>query len=199
MSASRSIDSWRQVESRQGFAAYLGFLAFDCEQACSGQEAEPPTVSRWTNRTIDGLLWGWAGLLGGRLDGTDLLHEEAPDRPGWQGLAYQLDIARTISPGFNLVLADSEIEPNEVDTPRDLRRYVATLATDFARDQEECQAKIDRGQWAGDGGSWAHSTLYDWLGAWAAWVGANSPRHAQLEPVTWRSVALQLSVARIYE
>lgn len=97
------------------------------------------------------------------------------------------------------MLADSEIEPNEVDTPRELRRYVATLATDFARDQEECQAKIDRGQWAGDGGSWAHSTLYDWLGAWAAWVGAISPLHAQLEPVTWRSVALQLSIARIYE
>ncbi|MGW3572035.1 hypothetical protein ACWDSL_50650 [Streptomyces sp. NPDC000941] len=199
MSASRSIDSWQQVESRQDFAAYLDFLAFDCEQACSGQEAEPPTVSRWTNRTINGLLWGWARLLGGRLDGTDLLHEEAPDRPGWQGLAYQLDTVRTTSPGFNLVLADSEIEPNEVDTPRDLRRYVATLAADFARDEAECQAKIDRGQWAGDGGSWAHSTLYDWLGAWAAWVGANSPLHAQLEPVTWRSVALQLSAARIYE
>ncbi len=187
------------MKSRQGFAAYLSFLAVDCEQACSGQDAEPPTVSRWTNRTIDGLLWGWVRLLGGRLDGTDLLHEEAPDRPGWQGLAYQLDTVRTTSPGLNFVLADSGTEPDEVNTPRDLQRYAATLATDFVRDQEEYQAKVDRGQWAGDGGSWAHSNLCDWLGAWAAWVGANSLPHAQLEPVTWRSVALQLSVARIYE
>ncbi|MFK4264587.1 hypothetical protein [Streptomyces milbemycinicus] len=199
MSASRSIESWQQVKSRQGFAAYLSFLAVECGQACSGQDAESPTVSRWTNRTIDGLLWGWVRLLGGHFDGTDLLHEEAPDRPGWQGLAYQLDTVRTASPSFNFVLADSGIEPDEVDTPRDLQRYVATLATDFVRDQEECQAKIDRGQWAGDGGSWAHSNLCDWLDAWAAWVGANSPRHAQLEPVTWRSIALQLSAARIYE
>ncbi|MEU5025707.1 hypothetical protein [Streptomyces milbemycinicus] len=149
MSASRSIESWQQVKSRQGFAAYLSFLAVECGQACSGQDAESPTVSRWTNRTIDGLLWGWVRLLGGHFDGTDLLHEEAPGRPGWQGLAYQLDTVRTASPSFNFVLADSGI----------------------------C----------------------DWLDAWAAWVGANSPRHAQLEPVTWRSIALQLSVARIYE
>ncbi|MES4909185.1 MULTISPECIES: hypothetical protein [unclassified Streptomyces] len=199
MSASRSIDSWQQVESRQDFAAYLRFLAFDCEQACSGQDAEPPTVNRWTNQTINGLLWGWVRLLGDRLDGTDLLHEEAPGRPGWQGLAYQLDTVRTTSPGFDCMLTAPGTEPDEVDTPRDLRRYVATLATDFARDEKESQAKFDRGQWAGDGGSWAHSTLYDWLDAWAAWVGANSPFHAQLEPVTWRSVALQLSAARIYE
>ncbi|MGY0055197.1 hypothetical protein ACWY4P_01210 [Streptomyces sp. LZ34] len=145
------------------------------------------------------LLWEWARLLGGRLDGTDLLHEEAPGRPGWRGLAYQLETARTTSPDFNCVLANSGIEPDEVNTPRGLQRHVATLAADFTRDQRECQAKIDRGQWAGDGGSWAHSTLYDWLGAWAAWVDANSPHHAQLEPVTWRSVALQLSAARIYE
>ncbi len=77
--------------------------------------------------------------------------------------------------------------------------YAATLATDFARDQREYQTKISRGNWAGDGGSWAHGTLYNWLDAWAAWVGADSPLHVQLEPVTWRSVALQLSAAKIYE
>ncbi|MFE7214121.1 hypothetical protein ACFY0A_38010 [Streptomyces sp. NPDC001698] len=75
--------------------------------------------------------------------------------------------------------------------------YVATLATDFVRDQREQQTK--NAEWAGDGGSWAHDTLYDWLDSWASWVAADSPLHAQLEPVTWRSVALQLSAVRIYE
>ena len=155
--------------------------------------------SALAHQSINGFLWGWVRLLGGRLDGTDLLHEEAPGRPGWRGLAYQLDMARTTPPGFNCALADSGTTSDDVHTAWDLRMYAATLATDSARDQREWQAKIDRGEWASDGGSWAHSTLYDWLDAWAAWVGATSPLHAQLEPVTWRSVALQLSAAKIYE
>ena len=199
MPASRNIDSWQQVDSRQDFAAYLRFLAFDCEGACGTQDYEAPTAQRWTHQSINGFLWGWVRLLGGRLDGTDLLHEEAPGRPGWRGLAYQLDMARTTPPGFNCALADSGTTSDDVHTAWDLRMYAATLATDSARDQREWQAKIDRGEWASDGGSWAHSTLYDWLDAWAAWVGATSPLHAQLEPVTWRSVALQLSAAKIYE
>ncbi|MEU6961292.1 hypothetical protein [Streptomyces chrestomyceticus] len=85
------------------------------------------------------------------------------------------------------------------DTAGDLLMYAASLATDFSRDQRDCQAKAERGEWTGDGGSWAHGTLYDWFEAWGAWVGADSPRHAGLEPVTWRSIALQLSVARSYE
>jgi hypothetical protein len=199
VSVSRNIDSWQQVESRANFAAYLRFLAFDCERACGGPDSEVPAALHWTHQSINGFLWAWVRLLGGRIDGSDLLHEEAPGQPGWRGLAYQLDTVRTTPPGFNCVFADSGTKPEEVDTARDLRWYAATLATDFARDQRERQAKTDRGEWAGDGGSWAHSTLYDWLASWAAWVGANSPLHAQLDPMTWRSVALQLSVARIYE
>ncbi|MGO4457958.1 hypothetical protein AB4039_11700 [Streptomyces sp. M-16] len=199
MSAARNIDSWQQVESRQDFAAYLRRLAADCEQACSDPDPYSPTAEHWTHGSINNFLWGWVRLLGSRIDGTDLLHEQAPGRPGWQGLAYQLDTVRTTPPGFNCVLADAGTAPNEVDTVRDLRMYAATLATDFARDQRERRAQISRGERAGHGGGWAHSTPYDWLGAWAAWVGANSPLHAQLEPVTWRSVALQLSAAKIYE
>lgn len=198
MPAFRNIDSWQQVESRAEFAAYLRFLAFDCERACSGQDSEAPAAQHWAHKSINGFLRGWVRLLGSRIDGTDLPHEEA-GQPGWRGLAYQIDMVRTTPPGFNCVLADSGTKPEEVDTARDLRMYAATLATDFARDQREMQAKIDRGEWAGDGGSWAHSTLYDWLASWAAWVGANTPLHAQLDPVTWRSVAQQLSVARVYE
>ncbi|GAA3780630.1 hypothetical protein [Streptomyces chiangmaiensis] len=40
MPASRNIRSWQQVDSRQDFAAYLRFLAFDCERASGGQDSE---------------------------------------------------------------------------------------------------------------------------------------------------------------
>lgn len=112
-------------------------------------------------------------------------------QPGWRGLAYQLDTARTTPPGCNCVLADSSTKPEEVDSALDLRMYAAALATDFARDRREHQAKTERDEWAGDGGPWAHSTLHDWDASWAAWAGANSPFHEQLEPVTWRFIALQ--------
>lgn len=199
MSPPRNIGSWSQVDSRQDFAAYLHLLAADSEQACNGQDPHAPAAQRWTNRTVNDFLWGWVRLLGRRIDGTDLLQEEAPGRPGWRGLAFQLESARTSPPAFNCALADSGTQPHEVDSAIDLRWYAATLATDFTRDQRELRAKIRRGEWAGDGDSWAHSTLYDWLDAWAAWVGTNSPRHTRLEPVTWRSIALQLSAAQIYE
>ncbi|MFF4795269.1 hypothetical protein ACFY2M_37335 [Streptomyces sp. NPDC001276] len=197
MPVSRTVNSWQQVESRQVFSAYLCILAADCEQAGRGRDSQASAAQGWTHQSINSFLWGWVRLLGSRPDKTDLLHEEAPGRPGWRGLAYQLDTVRMTPPGFNCALADSDTE--EVDTAQDLRMYVATLATDFARDQREQQTKSARGEWAGDGGSWAHDTLYDWLDSWASWVAADSPLHAQLEPVTWRSVALPLSAARFYE
>ncbi|MFF3457069.1 hypothetical protein ACFYXH_22655 [Streptomyces sp. NPDC002730] len=198
MSAPRNIDSWQQVESRQDFTAYLQKLAADREKVCKGQDPRSPAAQCWTNQTVDSFLWAWVRLLESRLDGTDLLHEEAPGRPGWQGLAFQLDAVRTTPPGFNSAPADSVTEWDEVDSAHELRMYVAALATDFARDQRDYQAKISRGEWAGDGGSWAHGLLYNVLDAWAAWL-VSSTLHAQLEPVTWRSVALQLSAAQIYE
>jgi hypothetical protein len=195
----RDTDSWQQVNSRQDFAAYLRLLAVDCEHARNGQDLDEPVAQRWANRTISGFLWGWVRLLGERIDGTDLLREEAPGRPGWQGLAYQLARARSARPGFNCALADSGTQWHEVDSVIDMRWYVAALATDFAGRQRELRAAIRRGDWAGDGGSWAYSNLYEWLEAWSVWTDATSPRHGQLEPVTWRSVAMQLSAAQTYE
>ncbi|MGW0536589.1 hypothetical protein, partial [Streptomyces sp. NPDC003032] len=66
------------------------------------------------------------------------------------------------------------------------------------RDQQTTQAKTSRGQWTGDGGSWASSTLSQMLESWAAWL-ADTPFHTQLEPVTRQSVARQLAAAQIYE
>ncbi|MEV4682304.1 hypothetical protein [Streptomyces kurssanovii] len=199
MSEPRSPDSWQQVTSRQDFTAYLRQLSADCESACGGQDPRVTAAQRWTNQSVDAFLWAWVRLLESRLDGTDLLHEEAPGMPGWRGLAFQLDTLRTSPPGFDSALADVVTEPGEVGSAHDLRLYAATLATDFARDQREMQLKTGRGEWAGDGGSWASGTLHDVLESWTAWLDTDAPFHARLEPVTWWSVAHQLSVARIYE
>ncbi|WP_409239611.1 hypothetical protein [Streptomyces sp. PA5.6] len=198
MSVPQNIDSWQQVHSRQDFTAYLQMLSADCETACAGQDPRIPVAQRWSNQSVDGFLWAWARLLESRLDGTDLLQEQSPGRPGWQGLAFQLDHVRTSPPGFASAPADMVTKWDDVNSAHDLRMYIAALATDFVRDQREYEAKRSRGEWAHDGGSWAHGLLYDVLDAWAAWLGS-TPLRAELEPVTWRSVALQLSAAQIYE
>ncbi|MGW6690862.1 hypothetical protein [Streptomyces sp. NPDC054961] len=193
------IGSWQQVASRRDFTAYLDQLSAACESACAGQDSRTPPAERWTNQSVDGFLWAWVRLLESRLDGTDLLHEEAPGRPGWQGLAHQLHVLRTSPTGFNGALADAVTDPDEVGSAHDLRLYAATLAVDFARDRRETRARASRGEWAGDGGSWAYGTLWQVLDSWASWLAADSPFHAELEPVTWRSVAQQLSAAQVYE
>ncbi|WP_369213150.1 hypothetical protein [Streptomyces flavofungini] len=198
MPAPLNIGSWRQVKSRPDFTAYLQRLSAECENAGDGQAPGMPAARHWTNRSVDGFLWAWVRLLEGRLDGTDLLYEEAPGRPGWQGLAFQLDTLRTYPPTYDRSLAGTVTEPGEVDSPHDLRLYAATLAVDFARDQRETQAKTSHSEWAGDGGGWASGTLSQILESWAAWLGADVP-HTHVEPVTWRSVAHQLSAAQIYE
>ncbi|MEU5690146.1 hypothetical protein [Streptomyces venezuelae] len=199
MLAPRNIASWQQVKSRQDFTTYLQQLSVDCETACDdGQDTHTPAAQCWTNRSVDGLLWAWVRLLESRIDGRDPLHEEAPGRPGWQGLAFQVDTLRTAPPGPDRAPADSVTDWEEVDSAHGLRLYTAALAVDFARDQRRTQARADHGEWAGDGGSWASGTLAQMLESWAAWL-ADTPFHTRLEPVTWQSVALQLSAARIYE
>ncbi|WP_035845377.1 hypothetical protein [Kitasatospora azatica] len=184
-----SLEAW-QVSSRQDFACYLRLLAYDCEQVCQERDPGFPVATRWTNRTVDGFLWAWVLLLRG---------QAADAGPGWRGLACQLDVLRTAPGETNLAVADPQLDSEDVAGAADLRAYAAALAVDFARDRREMRAKAERGEWVGDGGSWAHRTLHGWLAGWASWVAADSPLHAELEPVTWRSVALQLSAAKIYE
>ncbi|MEV7526063.1 hypothetical protein [Streptomyces sp. NPDC091371] len=105
MSLRRKIGSWRQVESRQDFTAFLQLLSADCETACDGQSPRTPAALSSTNQSVDGFLWAWVRLLESRLDGADLVYEEAPGRPGWRGLALQLDTLRTSPPGFDSALA----------------------------------------------------------------------------------------------
>ncbi|WP_441249121.1 hypothetical protein [Kitasatospora sp. McL0602] len=199
MPVPRSIDSWQQVESRQGFAAHLWFLARDSERACLAPDSRAPAARRWAHRSIDSFLRGWGRVLDGLADGTEPPYGETTGQLGWQGLARQLDTARATPPGSGPVLADpaadSDSISDEVTTATELRRYLDALAADFLRDEREqrtLSALTARG-------GWAHHALPSWLGAWSAWVAAESPLHAELEPVTWRSVALQLSAARVYE
>jgi hypothetical protein len=68
------------------------------------------------------------------------------------------------------------------------------------RERREMTAKAKRGAWTGDGGTRAHLTLSGFLEKRAAWLeAATSTFRAQVEPVTWRSIALQLNIARSYE
>ncbi|MYW04529.1 hypothetical protein [Streptomyces sp. SID3343] len=208
------LEPWQLVHCRADFATYLRFLARDGERARSDPEPDEHTARRLPHTSIDGFLWGWFRLLGSGLDGTDSVYETAGPL-GWRELAHQLDAVRTTPPGFDHESADRgfgpdgdaraapgshvDIEPEQVDTARDLRRYIAVLATDFARDRREHPVSTDPGEAAGADGGWAHGTLSDWLEAWSAWIGDTSPSHGHVDPVTWRSVARQLSAARVYE
>nr|WSW60422.1 hypothetical protein OG513_18565 [Streptomyces sp. NBC_00998] len=179
MTAPKTVEAWHRVESRADLVAYLLLLSAEDEAARA-------------HRGIDGFLWGWVTVLERHLDGTAALGG------GWRGLACQLYRARTAEPRQDPALAEPPTDEDAVSDAADLRRYVATLAVDFARDRREMHARAARGLWAGDGGSWAHGTPHAWLDSWAAWLAATPWAH-ELEPVTWRSIAEQLSATQIYE
>jgi hypothetical protein len=114
-------------------------------------------------------------------------------------------------PSYNCVFADSNLRWDEVDSAFHLQMYLASLATGFAREQREIAELTRRGEPTWEAGSWAHRSPDGFLGAWAAWLeGAHlKPLPASMvklgierrpvEPVTWRSIAFQLHIARSYE
>ncbi|MFE2144907.1 hypothetical protein ACFXA3_24735 [Streptomyces sp. NPDC059456] len=179
MSTPENIEAWERVESRRDLVAYLLLLSAEDEGARA-------------HRGVDGFLWGWVTVLDRHLDGTAVLDG------GWRGLACQLYRARTSEPRPDAALAEPPTDEDAVSDAARLRRYVATLAVDFARDRQEVRARAARGLWAGDGGSWAHGTARAWFDGWASWL-AETPWAHELEPVGWRSIAEQLGAARIYE
>ncbi|MFE2553206.1 hypothetical protein ACFXGI_32360 [Streptomyces sp. NPDC059355] len=179
MAIPENVEAWDRVERRPDLVAYL--LLLSAEYAGAG-----------AHRTLDGFLLGWVTVLDRHLDGTAVLGG------GWRGLACQLYRARTAEPHRDTALAEPPTAEDAVSNASDLRRYLATLAVDFARDRQEMRTRAARGLWAGDGGSWAHGTAEAWFDGWAAWLAVTPYAH-ELEPVGWRSVAEQLSAARIYE
>ena len=195
---------WQEVSTLEDFVVFLRLLAEDVERM-GRADGDPGAVEAWTNVTVSSFLWAWVSVLRPVLDGGDLPGKEMEGVPGWGGLAYQLHRARTATPGYNCVLADSGAEWHDVADVNGLRMYLAALATDFHREQRELAEMGGRGEWSGDGGRWAHSGSGAWLDAWAAWLDdaylAVTPTRdrSEIEPVNWRSIAVQLAAARVYE
>lgn len=91
-----------------------------------------------------------------------------------------------------------------------LRAYLHWLIKDFRLDRAEVAERTRIDKWHNQG-RWAHGILSNWLGAWAAWLDDAylKPLPAMMvklgiqrepvEPMSWRSIAIQLSGARIYE
>jgi hypothetical protein len=184
---------------------FLRLLVEDVERA-GRAGGDPGATASWTNVTVFSFMWAWVSAVRAALDGGDMPGRDTEGGgPGWVGLAYQLRRARTAMPRYNCVLADSGAEWHDVTDVNGLRMYLAALAMDFHREQQELAEKSRRGEWTGDGGRWAHSSLGAWLDAWAAWLeGAYLAAipvrdRSEIEPVTWRSVAIQLAAARVYE
>jgi hypothetical protein len=181
---------WRDVETLEGFATYLKHLVADFQ----GQQPHNP------ERDLEDFFWSWARAVGSGWLGGASAFAVAEGEPGWRCLAFQIHDALTGRPGFNCVWADWGTDWQEVHMQYHLAGFLGGLATSVYRERREMAAKAERGEWTGDGGTWAHLTLSGFLESWAAWLeDANSAFRAQVEPVTWRSIALQLNIARIYE
>ncbi len=142
---------------------------------------------------VDDLLLRWAAAL----------PDHAPE-PGWQGLADQLLGTLAAPPAGHAEPAALVDEP-AVTTSGELRAWLLVLACDYARDRAWRKARQARGQWAGDGGGWASASPAGFLESWESWLSSTLgttptfPDTPPIEPVTWASVAWQLSAARVYE
>ncbi|MEY9860555.1 hypothetical protein ABH935_006192 [Catenulispora sp. GAS73] len=105
---------------------------------------------------------------------------------------------------------DIQGEAKEVDGLDSLLGYVRWLIDDFLLGQAETAERTRNNKWSYFG-KWARGSLPAWLGAWAAWLEdaylkplpALMVKHGitrePIETVSWRSIAIQLSGARIYE
>lgn len=165
-------------------------------EGAGGRDLEPPeAVSGIVPRTTPQLQHTPAVRGQGEPPGDTTGETGGADEPGGEEAGAHVPVTSS-SPGVEL---DSGILPDRVDSAQDLRGYAAALAVDCHRAERERRARAERGEWAGDGGSGAHSTLYDWLDGWPAGAGARSPLHARLAPVSWQSIALQLDAAPSHE
>lgn len=178
MAEIRSCADWQHVGTLEDLQEYLLVLP-----------AEANETDRWKNTTIPTFLAAWAAYLSGNGGGVEI--------PGWRGLAFFLFEARNSDPHTSGNSGRFSISPENVDSGSDLVSYLMWLCRDFALDQEETAERARRGLWAHEG-RWAHSDLGAWFEAWAAWLAEQRVR-SRIEPVTWRSCALQLAASRVYE
>lgn len=194
--------SWHDVNSVDDFVEFLLQLNRVVHEARARRDDQ--SRQPLADRSLNDFFWAWSRVLGDGLYRDGPLPLEDDGRPGCRGLAFQAYTALTAVPSYNCVLADSDLPWQDVTSAPALRQFLGALATDLARDQRQLRERAERGQWAGDGGNWAYHDLAAFLETWAAWLHAacctlNLPPRHPIEPVTWQSIAIQLSAARVYE
>jgi hypothetical protein len=127
----------------------------------------------------------------------------------WSEFAVLLHNATTEPPTTSADGVDKHPDAKTVDSLESLRAYLHWLIEDFRLDTAEVAERTRINKWH-NSGRWAHGFLSNWLAAWAAWLeGYLRPRPALMvkygierepvKPMSWRSIAIQLSGARIYE
>jgi hypothetical protein len=198
----RHVNAWSVVESAEDFVGYLTLLSRDAERA---REAGAP----WHNDSVPAYLAALAALVQPQHYCIDFVEGfGAPPMDSWRDLAAQLHAARSFEKSMELEQFQPVPDGDHVADVETFLGHLRWLIDDFHADQAERAGRAAAGLWAYEG-RWAHAIIEDWLGTWGAWLDdwylkAASPtvraeRAALLEPVSWRSVAWQLSAARIYE
>ncbi|MBR7833297.1 hypothetical protein KDL01_08470 [Actinospica durhamensis] len=165
----------------------------------------------WRNATIPAFLTAFADLIRSSHYCADF--EEGfgpPPMNGWRDLAALLHAARGAVVRGELPTPEPISDHRGVEDAETLRGYIQWLTGDFQNDQADLAMRAAEEPRAREGG-WAHAVIENWLATWSYWLRdwyltclkAASPelkaeQAARLEPVTWTSIAIQLSAARIY-
>lgn len=189
------------VEDLNGFAAYLFALAADA--------AEATGTEMWRNTTVEGFLGALATLLAAD-SANPSAKGKMPEPTTWTELAALLYNARNHQPASPAATNNSVADAKSVEDRDALLAYIRWLINDLHQDRAEAAERVQAGRWAGEG-RWAHWMLPNWLEAWGRWLRDAYLKplpplmvrlgitREPIEPVGYRSIAIQLSGARIYE
>jgi hypothetical protein len=189
------------VEDLDGFAAYLLALAADAADATG--------TTTWLNTTIEDFLGALATLLAAA-DANPSAEGKMPEPTTWKELAVLLYKARSHQLASPAPTNDQVSDAKSVEGRHELVTYILWLIIDLRRDRAEAAERTRESRWAREG-RWAHWVLSSWLEAWGSWLRDAYLKplpplmvklgitREPIEPVGYRSIAIQLSGARIYE
>lgn len=189
------------VEDLDGFATYLLALAADA--------AEATGIATWLNTTIEGFLDAVATLLAAA-DANPSAEGKMPEPTTWNELATLLYNARNHQIASPAATNNRLNDAKSVEDRDALLAYIRWLINDLQQDRAEAAERIQAGRWAGEG-RWADWMLPNWLEAWGRWLRDAYLKplpplmvrlgitREPIEPAGYRSIAIQLSGARIYE